>query len=167
MPPNAEGDLQPTAPLDDGDAVAQEGQDPADLLLEGARYGDLDDVRAALDAGAPVNVADDQGRTALHMAAANGHSPIVTLLLQRGADVGARNRELNTPLHWAAMNGRSEVASQLMAYRSDPAALNRHERTPIDEAVHHGHLAIIDVVNTAMLSVDAAHVSITDDGQGG
>lgn len=40
--------------------------DPAELqefLVDSARYGDTEDVRAALDHGAPVNGADEEGRT--------------------------------------------------------------------------------------------------------
>ncbi|CAI7894107.1 unnamed protein product, partial [Closterium sp. NIES-54] len=76
----------------------------------GARYGDMDDVAAALDGGADAGVADDEGRTALHMAAANGHTEIARLLIQRGAPVNAVNRQGNTPLHWAAVNGRDSVS---------------------------------------------------------
>ena len=37
--------------------------DDVELLFDGARYGDLEDVTAALEAKAPVNAADEQGRT--------------------------------------------------------------------------------------------------------
>lgn len=35
----------------------------AEFLIDSARYGDLDDVNAALAEKVPVDVADDRGRT--------------------------------------------------------------------------------------------------------
>ena len=54
-------------------------------LIDSARYGDSDDVVEALQNSADVNAVDSAGRTALHMAAANGHSAIVQRLLDAGA----------------------------------------------------------------------------------
>jgi len=65
--------------------TVQQLDDSPAMLLDGARYGDLEDVAAALQAGAPVDSADANGRTALHMASANGHTEIVASLLSRGA----------------------------------------------------------------------------------
>jgi ankyrin repeat protein len=50
-----------------------------------ARYGELADVSALLAAGVPADVADGEGRTALFLAAANGHAAVVQLLLAHGA----------------------------------------------------------------------------------
>lgn len=54
------------------------------------RFGDLATVRAALADGAPVDVRDAAGRTALHLAAGAGRLDLVRLLLDAGADVEAR-----------------------------------------------------------------------------
>ena len=43
-------------------------------LLECARYGELEDMVAQLDAGANLRVCDGGGNTALHRACANGHA---------------------------------------------------------------------------------------------
>ena len=42
---------------------SQNDADLVDLLLEGARYGDLVDVQQALEQGAATSVQDQKGRT--------------------------------------------------------------------------------------------------------
>ncbi len=57
----------------------------AEFYIDSARYGDLDDVVAALKEGVPVDAVDGAGRTALHMASANGHLECVLRILSAGA----------------------------------------------------------------------------------
>ncbi|KAL0910965.1 hypothetical protein M5K25_019064 [Dendrobium thyrsiflorum] len=97
---------QPTS----DDAVS----DLVEALLEAARYDDLDDVVSLYSLGVSLNAKDSQGRTALHMAAANGHVDIVEYLIRNGVDVNASNNEKNTPLHWACLNGKKEVVKALI-----------------------------------------------------
>jgi ankyrin repeat protein len=58
---------------------------PCRARTQCARYGELADVSALLAAGVPADVADGEGRTALFLAAANGHAAVVQLLLAHGA----------------------------------------------------------------------------------
>ncbi|CAI5474493.1 unnamed protein product [Closterium sp. Yama58-4] len=153
----------PSAPPDGAGppaAMAEAAEDLADLLIQGARYGDMEDVAAALDGGADAGLADDEGRTALHMAAANGHTEIARLLIQRGAPVNAVNRQGNTPLHWAAVNGRDSMVHLLIAAGANPSALNSHERTPVDEAIHSNNQRTLDAINTAVATRDAASLTV-------
>lgn len=49
-----------------GEEVTEEGpaqEDLVELLVDGARYGDSEDVQAALDAGVNVNAQDEDSRT--------------------------------------------------------------------------------------------------------
>ena len=57
-----------------------------DLLIDGARYGDMEDVTSALSQQAPIDGKDNGGRTALHVASANGHLEVVMQLITLGAD---------------------------------------------------------------------------------
>src|SRR5262249_29283800 len=50
----------------------------------------LELVKVLLDLGAPVNVANDHGITALHGAAYKGANKVVQLLVDRGADLAAK-----------------------------------------------------------------------------
>ena len=63
-------------------------------LLAAAGGGDLEKVRACLDAGAPAATQDEAtGESALMRAAAAGSAEIVALLLERGAPWNALDRK--------------------------------------------------------------------------
>lgn len=107
-------------------------------MLDGARYGDLEDVREALERGADVNASDVSGKTALHMAAANGHTAIVKLLLVHGAETERRNRAGNTALHWACVGGAVDAVALLLRHGANASALNDADRTPLDDGIADG-----------------------------
>ncbi|KAL5720396.1 hypothetical protein ACHQM5_013068 [Ranunculus cassubicifolius] len=63
-----------------------------------ANEGDLDGINELLDLGTNVNFKDNDGRTALHIAACQGKRDAVELLLKRGAVVDPKDRWGSTPL---------------------------------------------------------------------
>lgn len=127
-----------------------EPSEEVEELIDAARYGDYEDVSTALDNKTPVNGTDALGRSALHMACANGHAGIVHLLISAGADVTLANAEGNVPLHWACLNGHVEIVKLLLEAGASPSALNSYERTPIDEALNHMRCDdILGVINAA------------------
>jgi len=112
-------------------------------LLECSRYGELEDLTYLLDAGADINYRrPEDGSTALHMASANGHLEIVSLLLSRGAKHAANNAG-NTPLHWACLNGKSEVAAKLLSTCApgeiDVYVKNVQGKSAFTVAISNGH----------------------------
>ena len=66
--------------------------DPGVRLMYVANEGDLDGIRELLDSGVHVNFKDIDDRTALHVAACNGLTDVVSLLLDRGADLDPKDR---------------------------------------------------------------------------
>ena len=78
-----------------------------------------------------VNCQDAQnGNTALHMAAANGHTAVVELLLmhpQTKAQHHIVNQAGNTPLHWAAANGHEETVAFLLQNVKDIDVLTKNK----------------------------------------
>jgi len=74
------------------------------ILTGAAEHGDVEAVRLMLDLGFAVDARSEQddGATALHLAAAAGSVPTVRLLLDRGTDIEARDATYDsTPLDWA------------------------------------------------------------------
>ena len=59
-------------------------------LLEAARVGNTETVKALIDAGADVNARLKSGTTALMIASGSGHTETVRALIDAGADVNAR-----------------------------------------------------------------------------
>ena len=61
-------------------------------LKQAAASGDVDGIRAALDAGEAIDVRDHNGLSALHEAIYGGHLEAAKLLVERGADVTLENK---------------------------------------------------------------------------
>ncbi|MBM62635.1 MAG: hypothetical protein CL484_06760 [Acidobacteria bacterium] len=58
----------------------------------------IDAVVAAVEFGADVNATDENGETALHLAAFHGFRSVVHFLVREGADLAAKNDRGETPL---------------------------------------------------------------------
>ncbi len=81
------------------DALLRAGSDPNSEisdrheydrpLLMAAGHGHTEAVRLLIDRGAQINLAQDDGRTALIAAVEGGHTETASLLLARGADANA------------------------------------------------------------------------------
>lgn len=125
------------------DGAAVQGVDPAALaelaaadrlelrddLLEAARLGDAEAVRALLRAGADASAARGDGITALHLAAEHGHAGSVRALLHAGAAVDAGTRiGRYTPLHLAARGGHDNAVALLLDAGADPRAETTNSR---------------------------------------
>jgi hypothetical protein len=94
----------------------------ATRLFAMARDGDRDRLVAYLDAGVPVNLANEKGDTLVMLAAYHGHAGVVAALVERGADVNRLNNRNQSPLAGAIFKGEDEVVRVLVAGGADPTA---------------------------------------------
>lgn len=101
-------------------------------LIDLAIRRDLPGVRHALAGGCPVDSADEQGFTALHVAAQEYAIDVMHELVSAGADVNAQSVHGNGPLWVAVFNsqGRGEAIELLLNNGADPDMLNRAGRSP-------------------------------------
>lgn len=77
---------------DQPELTVPENLDSTMQLLFMACRGDVKGVEDLLNEGIDVNSIDLDGRTALHIAACEGHVDVATLLLSRKANIDARDR---------------------------------------------------------------------------
>ena len=83
-------------------------------FITAASEGDLEEVKALLEYGnIDLNQGDYDKRTALSLAAAEGHSDVVRLLCEAGANVNVRDRWGNRPLDDAKASGHSTCVAIL------------------------------------------------------
>ena len=125
-----------------------------DSSLEGAEPK-LATTRALLDAGAPVNVADSDGRQALHLAAQEGCVDLARLLLDRGADVAATATARGlTAIHLAVQHGHTEVTRLLLDHGANVNAVTASEPEdgnfagcqPLHIAAFHRYAAVVELL---------------------
>ncbi len=81
------------------------------LLCDAASRGDLVTLRQLIDNNIDPRVGDYDGRTALHLAAAEGHEKAVEFLIQNKADVNAEDRWGERPIQDAIKAGHVLLAS--------------------------------------------------------
>jgi hypothetical protein len=93
--------------VDSPTKTVQLGAKGRTALIVAAEYDAPEMVRLLLARRADVHAATDDGRTALHFAAAAGNVATVRFLLsaEGGADANAQSRDGRTALHQAAENG--------------------------------------------------------------
>ncbi|CAB4386114.1 uncharacterized protein OCT59_022486 [Rhizophagus irregularis] len=116
-----------------------------------ARYGELEELKTIINSF-PVThleLKDNLGNTALHMASANGHLEIVEFIIQTLGSylekiINIQNDSGNTPLHWSALNGHEKVVELLVKNGADAKIKNRAGRTPMFEAQQNNHEKVIE-----------------------
>ena len=86
-----------------------------------------------------VNVQDDDERTPLHLASAEGHTETAEHLLRHKADVNAKDDDKLTPLHEASWRGHTETAKLLLQHKAVVNAQDFDEWTPLHLASAEGH----------------------------
>lgn len=99
-----------------------------------ARHGYDSIVRLLLDQGADISAQDENGETALHLAACY-YETTVRLLLDKGVDISIQDNQGWTALHSAACIGEDKIAQLLLNRSADLSVRNKHGRTALGTAV--------------------------------
>ena len=124
-------------------------------VLEAAKRGDVESVRAELRSGGDVNAAEGDGFTALHWAAKRGDAELAGVLLSAGADFRATTRlGAHQPLHVAAAAGEAEVAEALLSAGAPVSAPTGTGARPIHLAAAAGDERVVAALVAAGANVD-------------
>jgi ankyrin repeat protein len=78
-------------------------------------------VQALLESKPNLELADQDGDTALHIAVSYASKKSIELLLEAGAAVNAQDKRGKTPLHRAVENAQLGVTELLLSYSADPS----------------------------------------------
>ena len=100
-------------------------------------------------------IRDNNGISALHKAAENGHVSVIQLLAKQVTNQGVRFVDLEiptrsdgwTPLHLAAGHGHLTAVQCLIQYGANVHARDKYGRTPLHRASYKGHLAVIECLH--------------------
>lgn len=71
-------------------------------------------IKQLIDAGAEIDVRDNDWQTPLHAAAINDYSDVVQLLIDAGADIDAADDSEDTVLHHAVYSGKPSTVALLI-----------------------------------------------------
>lgn len=139
------------------DSRNDKGMTPLLLALSVAPKTGKDELVALLlEAGASPTVADDAGRTPLHLTCERGLPDPARLLLDRGAAIDAVDGQKHTPLHSCLTAGHPELAPILIERGANVKAVCDHASAPIHYAAARGQAAVIRLLIDKGAVVDAA-----------
>ena len=102
------------------------------LLLDMARAGKRDQTVGALQRGADIHFRNEDGETALILAAASRSLETVRALLLRGADVHVCAPKRATALHVAATNEDEPIFLELLDFGADVKKVDADGRTAVE-----------------------------------
>lgn len=118
----------------------------SERLRQAASAGHEDQVRELCHLGAKMD-ADMEGRTALHLAAANGHLTAAKALVEAGAKVNVRDVAGYSPLHQAATEGHEEIVKFLLKNGCNVDTQDElHGNTALHEAAWKGFSRTVEVL---------------------
>jgi len=102
--------------------LLQAGADPCqgDCWFTAASENQGDCLQVLLDLDWDVNLRNEEGETALHLACLEGHLGIVKRLLQAGAEINPQTELGDTPLALATLQGHGEIVRFLLDQGADP-----------------------------------------------
>ncbi|MSO61781.1 MAG: ankyrin repeat domain-containing protein [Acidobacteria bacterium] len=133
-------------------AVASAARPP---LLEAAKNGDREALRALVQKKVDANTADADGTTALHWASYRDDFESVGLLIRAGANVNAANDLGATPLWIASENGSVAIVKALLQSGANPNLALLLGETPLMVASRSGKAEVAEQLLLNGAKVDA------------
>uniref|UniRef100_A0A4W4DW20 Ankyrin 3 n=1 Tax=Electrophorus electricus TaxID=8005 RepID=A0A4W4DW20_ELEEL len=111
--------------------------------LRAARAGNLEKALDYLKSGVDINICNQNGLNALHLASKEGHVEVVAQLIKLGATIDAATKKGNTALHIASLAGQTEVVKELVTSGANINAQSQNGFTPLYMAAQENHLDVV------------------------
>nr|XP_046209953.1 ankyrin-3-like isoform X26 [Oncorhynchus gorbuscha] len=128
--------------------------------LRAARAGNLEKALDYLKSGVEINICNQNGLNALHLASKEGHVEVVAELLKLEANVDAATKKGNTALHIASLAGQTEVVKELVTNGANVNAQSQNGFTPLYMAAQENHLEVVRF----LLGHNSSQSMATEDG---
>ena len=116
--------------------VTVQEKDPSAVnITQLIKEGKIEEAKQCFTSKYDINSVDEDGNTALHLAAKLNDSSLALFLLCNGADPDLKNFQSQTPLHVAVESGSKEAASTLVNFGCNIFARNEEGVTAMDAAL--------------------------------
>lgn len=102
--------------------------------------------KTGLDADSEADIADDEGRNELLLAAAKGEADLLGALIDIGADLRLTDTQGRTALMWAALEGQAEVAEVLISHGAEVDMKDPDGGTALSWASDRGQIDVVRVL---------------------
>uniref|UniRef100_A0A669BPN2 E3 ubiquitin-protein ligase MIB2 n=1 Tax=Oreochromis niloticus TaxID=8128 RepID=A0A669BPN2_ORENI len=133
-----------------------EQDNPSRLVIEAA-HGSASKVRELVQKYPDKVDIKNQGKTALQVAAHQGHMEVVKALLQANGSVEVKDEDGDTALHYTAFGNQAEIARLLLSKGANVNLLNNSMCTALHIAVNKGFTDVVRV-----LTEHSADVNLQD-----
>uniref|UniRef100_A0A8C4HS98 Ankyrin-3 n=1 Tax=Dicentrarchus labrax TaxID=13489 RepID=A0A8C4HS98_DICLA len=121
----------------------EEETDVNACYLRSARAGNLEKALDYLKNGVDINICNQNGLNALHLASKEGHVEVVAELIKHGANVDAATKKGNTALHIASLAGQTDVVKELVTHSANVNAQSQNGFTPLYMAAQENHMDVV------------------------
>ena len=158
-PVQAQSPQKPAVPIPAGKTKAA-----TEAFFDAAMNGDIQTVEAELTAGVDVNATgpDGQNRTALMLAAYNGHTELVAMLIDSGGDVNAADIANRTALMYVSTGPFPETVQLLLDRGAKVNIIDNNEKwTALMFAAAEGQAEVVEKLLAA--GADTTHKDIDGD----
>ncbi|PVZ20610.1 hypothetical protein SAMN05660463_00193 [Pseudomonas sp. URIL14HWK12:I9] len=147
--------LLATAAIADQPPATDTQQQLQAIYFDAARQGSTEKLRAFIDAHYNLDTRDENGYTALILAAYHGQQAAVEQLLQAGANPCSKDKRGNTALMGAIFKGELSIARRLLNADCAPDERNNAGQTAAMYAALFQRKDILDALEAKGADMDA------------
>uniref|UniRef100_A0A9J8DF41 Ankyrin 1, erythrocytic b n=1 Tax=Cyprinus carpio carpio TaxID=630221 RepID=A0A9J8DF41_CYPCA len=123
----------------------------------------LDHIKNRID----INIANQKGNTALHIAALAGQEKVIAELVNYGANVNAQSQKGFSPLYMAAQENHLEVVKYLLEHGASQSLPTEDGFTPLAVALQQGHENVVALLinygTKGKVRLPALHIAARND----
>jgi ankyrin repeat protein len=123
-------------------------------LIEAAAAGRADEVARLVRSGAPLEIQDAQGRSALLLAVAGNHVGVAKALIEAGASPNTQAANRDTPWLLAGALGRTEIIAAMLPRQPDLSIRNRYGGNALIPACERAHVEAVKLLLTSGIDLD-------------